>query len=97
MEPALYLIPVTLGETEISQVLPPYNHDIIVGIKHFIVENIRSARRFLKKTEKHFFLFPGYRLISVAAKRLSQTVGVSFHWTKESTYTPFLRLTLTSL
>ena len=52
MEPALYLIPVTLGETEIGQVLPPYNHDIIVGIKHFIVENIRSARRFLKKTEK---------------------------------------------
>nr|MCR4947719.1 SAM-dependent methyltransferase [Treponema sp.] len=52
MEAALYLIPVTLGETEISQVLPAYNHDIIVNIKHFIVENIRSARRFLKKTEK---------------------------------------------
>ncbi len=52
IEPALYLIPVTLGETEISQVLPPYNHDIIINIKHFVVENIRSARRFLKKTEK---------------------------------------------
>ena len=52
METALYLIPVTLGETEISQVLPAYNHDVIVGIKHFIVENIRSARRFLKKVEK---------------------------------------------
>ena len=49
---ALYLIPVTLGETEINQVLPDYNHDIIVNIKHFIVENIRSARRFLKKVEK---------------------------------------------
>lgn len=52
IEKALYLIPVTLGETEISQVLPAYNHDIIVEIKHFIVENIRSARRFLKKVEK---------------------------------------------
>lgn len=52
METALYLIPVTLGETEINQVLPDYNHDIIVGIKYFIVENIRSARRFLKKVEK---------------------------------------------
>ena len=52
METALYLIPVTLGETEINQVLPAYNRDIIVGIKHFIVENIRSARRFLKKVEK---------------------------------------------
>ena len=52
MEKALYLIPVTLGETEINQVLPSYNHDVIVEIKHFIVENIRSARRFLKKVEK---------------------------------------------
>ena len=52
MDTALYLIPVTLGETEISQVLPAYNHDISVGIKHFIVENIRSARRFLTKVEK---------------------------------------------
>ena len=52
IENALYLIPVTLGETEINQVLPSYNHDIIVEIKHFIVENIRSARRFLKKVEK---------------------------------------------
>lgn len=53
METALYLIPVTLGETEIQKVLPSYNHDIIVEIKHFIVENIRSARRFLKKVEKN--------------------------------------------
>ena len=52
LETALYLIPVTLGETEINQVLPSYNHDIIVNIKHFIVEKIRSARRFLKKVEK---------------------------------------------
>ena len=52
IEKALYLIPVTLGDTEIRNVLPDYNHDIIVGIKHFIVENIRSARRFLKKVEK---------------------------------------------
>lgn len=52
MELAVYLIPVTLGETSIEQVLPSYNHDIIVNIKHFIVENIRSARRFLKKVEK---------------------------------------------
>lgn len=52
MESALYLIPVTLGETEISKVLPDYNHDIIVNIKVFVVENIRSARRFLKKVEK---------------------------------------------
>lgn len=52
IQTALYLIPVTLGETPINQVLPPHNHDIIVQIKYFIVENIRSARRFLKKVDK---------------------------------------------
>ena len=51
MEAALYLIPVTLGDTTIERVLPSYNKEIIVQIKHFIVENIRSARRFLKKVE----------------------------------------------
>lgn len=54
MEIALYLIPVTLGETGIEQVLPSYNHDIIMGIRHFIVENIRSARRFLRQVDREF-------------------------------------------
>ncbi len=52
MDKALYLIPVTLGDTEIEKVLPSQNKDIILNIKHFIVEDIRSARRFLKKVEK---------------------------------------------
>ena len=52
MEAALYLLPVTLGETSIEKVLPAYNKEIILGIKHFIVEDIRSARRFLKKVER---------------------------------------------
>jgi 16S rRNA (cytidine1402-2'-O)-methyltransferase len=54
MEIALYLIPVTLGSTEIEQVLPSYNHDVIMGIRHFIVENIRSARRFLRQVDREF-------------------------------------------
>ena len=54
MEIALYLIPVTLGSTEINQVLPSYNHDVIMGIRHFIVENIRSARRFLRQVDREF-------------------------------------------
>ena len=48
IEPALYLIPVTLGETEYQKVLPEYNRKIIRGIKNFIVEDRRSAIRFLK-------------------------------------------------
>ena len=54
MEPALYLIPVTLGETPINNVLPNYNSEIISGIRHFIVEDVRSARRFLRKVDPQF-------------------------------------------
>ena len=54
LEPALYLIPVTLGETPTERVLPAYNHDVVVGIRHFIVENIRSARRFLRQADREF-------------------------------------------
>ncbi len=48
IEPALYLVPVTLGGTDYQKVLPEYNREIIRGIKNFIVENRRSAIRFLK-------------------------------------------------
>jgi len=51
MPTSLFLIPVALGETELSRVLPDYNKDIVVSLRHFIVEDIRSARRFLKKTD----------------------------------------------
>ncbi|MDR0506912.1 MAG: SAM-dependent methyltransferase [Dysgonamonadaceae bacterium] len=50
MSASLFLIPVTLGETEINRSLPPYNREIIVSLRYFIVENERSARRFLKQT-----------------------------------------------
>ena len=52
MIPALYLIPNLLGETPVEQVLPAYNHEIIMGISHFIVEDIRTARRFLKLVDR---------------------------------------------
>ena len=51
IETALYLLPVTLGDTPVGQVLPAYNHDVILGLRHFIVEDVRSARRFLKRVD----------------------------------------------
>jgi 16S rRNA (cytidine1402-2'-O)-methyltransferase len=45
----LYLIPTTLGDTSIERVLPPDLSNLISSIPVFIVENIRTARRFLKK------------------------------------------------
>lgn len=52
MDTALYLLPITLGDTAIEKVLPAYNKEIILQIKHFIVEDVRSARRFLKKVDR---------------------------------------------
>ena len=51
MEPALYLIPVTLGDTPHERVLPEYNREVVRGIRHFVVENVRTARRFLKRAD----------------------------------------------
>lgn len=48
METALYLIPVALGETEFSRVLPNFNASIVSKIKNFIVESKKSAIRSLK-------------------------------------------------
>ena len=45
----LYMIPTTLGDTSIERVLPPDLTHLISSIQVFIVENIRTARRFLKK------------------------------------------------
>ena len=52
MKPALYLIPVTLSDVPLSQVLPAANIEVVRGISHFIVENVRSARRFLKRCDR---------------------------------------------
>lgn len=48
----LYLIPITLGESELNTVIPENHREIIRSISHFIVENVRTARRFLKKVDK---------------------------------------------
>lgn len=45
----LYLIPTSLGESSFNRILPAYNTEIINHLKYFIVEDVRTARRFLKK------------------------------------------------
>lgn len=46
----LYLIPALLSENTIQQVLPPGVLNKIHHLQQFIVEDIRTARRFLSKT-----------------------------------------------
>ena len=52
IEKALYLVPVQLSEGDLTTVLPAVNVAVVREIKHFIVENVRSARRFLKKCDR---------------------------------------------
>lgn len=47
----LYLIPSLLGDAGIERSLPAYNLEIIRSLDEFIVEDIRSARRFLIKAK----------------------------------------------
>ena len=48
----IYLFPVPMGDTPVSHVLPQLNIELVAGVKHFVVENIRSARRFLKACDR---------------------------------------------
>ena len=48
----LFLIPTTLGETELNRILPSYNAEIVSALKFFIVEDVRTARRFLKQVNR---------------------------------------------
>jgi 16S rRNA (cytidine1402-2'-O)-methyltransferase len=49
MKGALYLLPSTLGEDSPVSIIPAGNIDIIGKLNQFIVEDVRTARRFLKK------------------------------------------------
>ncbi len=45
----LYLIPVTLGDTPPLEVMPGMVQNIIETIDQYIVENEKTARRFIKQ------------------------------------------------
>ncbi len=49
MKGNLYLIPTTLGDTEPLEVMPLSVKKVIEQIDYYIVENEKSARRFIKK------------------------------------------------
>ncbi|MBT3210323.1 MAG: SAM-dependent methyltransferase [Bacteroidetes bacterium] len=47
MKGNLYLIPTTLGENNFSEVIPPHIIEIIEKVDVFVVENIRTSRRYI--------------------------------------------------
>lgn len=56
ISPALYLLPVNISDAPLRDVLPDFNIAIVNEIKFFIVENIRTARRFLKRCNKNIVI-----------------------------------------
>ncbi len=49
LAPAVYLLPVTISDEDPRTALPDYNFAVINSLRHFVVENVRTARRFLKR------------------------------------------------
>ena len=52
LRPALYLIPSTMSDAPVSDVIPAGNLAVIRSIRHFVVENVRTVRRFLKRCDR---------------------------------------------
>lgn len=53
MKAALYLIPSTMSDAPVTDVIPEGNLAVIRGIRHFVVENVRTVRRFLKRCDRN--------------------------------------------
>lgn len=51
-QPSLYLFPVPMGDTPPAEVLPARNIELLRQVKYFVVENVRSARRFLRAASR---------------------------------------------
>ena len=52
LEAGLYLIPSQMSDVALDRVLPAHNIEVVRGIRYFVVESLRSARRFLKKCDR---------------------------------------------
>ncbi len=50
----LYLIPNTLGGESIQQIIPQDVVSLAIELRHFAVEDIKSARRLLRKFDRNF-------------------------------------------
>ncbi len=48
----LYLFPVPMGDTPVADVVPARNIELLRSVRYFVVENLRSARRFLRAASR---------------------------------------------
>lgn len=62
----LYLIPNTLGDDSIERALPSHNSKVVTGLRHFLVEDEKSARKLIKQ------LAPSCTLRDLHIERLNE-------------------------
>ena len=75
MKGNLFLLPSGLSDS--THCIPQHNIDIIIKLRYFIVEELRTARRFLKKIDKEicideltFFLLNEHTNVSLISQYL---------------------------
>jgi len=54
MKGKLYMIPITLGSGSVSEIIPADVLKKTIELRYFIVENIRTTRRYLRMLDKSF-------------------------------------------
>ncbi len=54
IQSALYLVPVPISGAPVSDVIPEGNLAVVGQLRHFIVENLRTARRYLRHVDPAF-------------------------------------------
>lgn len=50
----LYIVPIQISESPLSQVLPDFNSSIVKDLRFFAVEKTKTARQFLRKMDPSF-------------------------------------------
>ena len=54
LNPALYLLPTALSDAPVSHYIPDWNFEIMGQLRYFIVENMRTARRWIRRCDPSF-------------------------------------------
>ena len=70
----LYLLPVGLSDTAPSDVIPQANIDIMRGLRHFVVENVRTARRWIRRCDPSFS-FDGVEFMELNIRTSAAEIG----------------------
>lgn len=50
----LYMVPTTLGGEQVNDVIPQSVQQLVSELRYFIVEDIKSARRYLRRVDRNF-------------------------------------------